>query len=67
MTGCLLGRGETRISIWGCWAAKVGRTYWRKALGREMGVSIQGDLIGRGDKGREETYFMPLELPAQSQ
>lgn len=63
MTGCFRGRGETVISIDGFAFANFDRSDLRKALEPMLEIHpFHSTLIEM-----YETYFMPLELPAQSQ
>jgi hypothetical protein len=63
MTGCLDGRGETVNSIWGWAAANLGRRDLMKPLWMVSRVIAQYHADGLDTA----TYFMPFELPAQSQ
>jgi hypothetical protein len=64
MMGCLCGRGLTIISICGFAFAKFGRWCFRNALLLYPTVSpiLPSDLRLSG-----VSYFIPFELPAQSQ
>lgn len=61
MTGCLLGRGDTLISMPGFSLANGSSECLRNALWHKSARSLDQY------KQREMTYCMPFELPPQLQ
>ena len=60
--------GEERVKVGRRWVRKAlpgGRRVSGGGAGARVGIGKLG--MGSGGRARGEAYFMPLELPAQSQ